>query len=221
MTQNTIGIEEVIAHIKLQLNVTHTTEYDDYFTIQINEGLRHLDCLSLLVKKTCQVEICDNKAELPCGFVRLLAARTNGDNWGQMIYSDLKFLARSGCDTQNVCAYTDTFQINNGYIIFNNITEAESILVAYLGYNTDDNGRLLIYEDYERALVAYSCYKFGLSFFESVPSEVRRDYKSEWINQKAWIKGMDARASFQLTKLEIHLTVNAMCINPIDLILQP
>lgn len=218
---STIHIDEVIARTKLQLGLTHTTEYDDYFTLMINEGLRHLDCLSLLVKKVCKIDIIDNKAQLPCGFVRLLAARTidTNDIWNTITYSDLKFLNKTGCDTNEVNNYTDSFQINNGYIVFNNNTESETVMVAYMGWNTDDDGKLLIYADYERALSSYCAYQFTLSFFESYPESIRSDYKRTWIAQKNWIKGNDAKADFQNTKLEIQITVNAMCLNPIDIIM--
>ena len=219
----TIGINEIIARTKLQLNLTNTTQYDDYFTLMISEGIRHLDCLSILTKKVCKVEIQDNKAQLPCGFVRLLAARTvDSDNvWGTMTYSDLKFLNQTGCSTDNITSFMDSFQINNGYIVFNNNTEAATVILGYMGFNVDDDGNIVIYADYERALSSYACYQFALSFFESYPENIRAEYKRTWIAQKNWIKGNDAKIDFQNTKLDIQVLVNAMCINPIDIILSP
>ena len=47
---NTICEEEVISRIKLDLNISDTTEHDSYLEIVLREGLGSMDCISQQAK---------------------------------------------------------------------------------------------------------------------------------------------------------------------------
>jgi hypothetical protein len=225
-----ISIDECLSRVKIQLRLGSTTEHDDYLEIMISEGLRHLDALTLYVKRQCTLDIVDNRAELPKGFMKLLGMRfMNTQLINQMIdgemvlapivtgspvwYVDKKFLSDCGFtnSTSLLTNFQDTCQIVNNVIHFNsgNI-ESGTIQVAYMGLNTDEHGRLIIYEEYERALASYACWKFTQSHFNDYPANVRQDYQIEWVNQKAWIKGSAFKDEFQRTRMEVAAAANAM-----------
>ncbi len=228
-----ISIDQIISRAKIQLLIGNTSEHDDYLEIMISEGLRHLDALTLYVKKQCTLDIVDNKAELPKGFQKLLMMRfiaaeldpvvIDGVEVPQSLprcypvfYVDTKFL--NSCDCVNSVGWNDysgTAQIVNNVLHFNSASNMESgqIHVAYMGLNTDENGRILIYEEYERALSAYACNKFTMAYFEKYPIGLSDRYYEEWRAQKAWIKGGAFKDEFQRTKMEISSTINALIID--------
>lgn len=218
---STISENEVIARIKVQLRLTHTTEYDDYFSMMVNEGVNNLDTLSTLTKKICRINVSDLKAKLPCGFVQLLGLRYTSEdvNCISLLYVDTKFLTQCGCDTTDTSPYGQSFQINGGYMHFSSSFAGTQVTLAYLGANVDDDGRLIIYENYERALSSYACYMFCLAHSEMYRADVIDRYYRTWMAQKSWIKATDNQENFNNNKAEISHTINAMTINPLQIIL--
>jgi hypothetical protein len=233
ISKNSIPIDEIIARAKIQLRVGNTSEHDDYLEIMISEGLRHLDAITLYEKRQCNIDIVDNKAELPKGFQKLLGMRfikttletqiINGvptqvpvPSCSTVFYVDTKFL--NDCDCGNLFPfalnYSQTAQIVNGIIHFNSGNIESGVLqVAYMGLNTDKNGRILIYEEYERALSAYACYMFTMAYSEEKSIGLADRYYETWKAQKAWIKGGAWKDEFARTKMEISATINALVVD--------
>ncbi len=234
ISKTPISIEEVISRCRVRLKLGSTAEYDDYLEMSISEGLRHLDMLTLYVKQQATLDIQDNKAELPCGFMQLLGARflktvlTTTFVNGHMVnnvpipvcspvfYVDKKFLSDCGCnmnDSNSILQnFRDTMQIVNGYIHFNsgNI-ESGKLSIAFMGLNVDQNGRILIYPEYERALTYYAMSQFQ----EDILMDNRsigladRNYQ-KYVAQKAWLKGGAWKDEFQRTKLEVASMASAL-----------
>lgn len=226
-----ITIDEVLARTKLQLRIVNTTEHDDYLQLMILEGCRHLSTLSLFIKKQCEIPIVDRKSKLPSDFYRLLGVRatalplTNGNNpflsaagnCVTQIYVDNKFLNDCGCSINgNITVdFNNGFQINGGYIYWNSGIGTTSANLAYLAMNTDENGRLLIYEDYERAISNYACYQFTLSYTDLYPVTLSDRYNRTWTAQKAWIKGNDAANDFQSNKNLMMSYMTSLIVSPV------
>lgn len=217
----TITIDQVLARVKTQLRIFDSAQ-DDYLTILIYEGLRHVDALPLVVKKCKTICVTDGKAKLPCDFYKLLAIRgvettSTGHQHTTRVYVDTHFVKQCNVDSDgNLQDYTSSFQINNGYIYLSNpSSETTDIELAYLGLNEDQDGNLLIYEDYERALNNYACYQFTLAYNENFNQYVIETYKRTWNAQKNWLRGEAARYDFENTKFQIRLTFNAIAIDPI------
>lgn len=232
ISKTSISIDEVIARAKIQLRISNTTEHDDYLEIMISEALRHLDALTLYVKKQCILDIVDNKATLPKGFQKLLMMRfvvtelepeiINGVEVPQSIprcypvfYVDTKFLNSCDCTNPGWNDYTGTAQIVNNTIHFNTATNMKSgqIHVAYMGLNTDEEGRILIYEEYERGLSAYACSMYTMAYPEQYPLGLSDRYNEIWKAQKAWIKGGAWKDEFNRTKIEIASVINALVMD--------
>jgi hypothetical protein len=228
-----ISVEEVLARTKLQLRIVDTTEHDSYLQLMILEAVRALGTLSGFTKKQCEINIIDKKSELPKDFYRLLGIRatatplSNGNNpflsansnCVTQVYVDKRFLNDCGCDiTSNMTVdFNNGFQIQNGFVFWNsdiNSSGAKATL-AYLALNTDSSGRLMIYEDYERAVSNYACYQFTLSYPELYNVGISDRYKREWVAQKAWVRGNDAAASFQQNKHEVMAVMNSLLVSPI------
>lgn len=217
-----ISIDEVISRVKMQLRLTNTTEWDDYFEVVIEEGLRSLRPLSMYKKNQCNIEVVNGKAKLPKGFCQLLGLRYNmpvvngtnpATNCVTALYVDSKFLSNCGCtDIQDgpIFDYYNGFQIVKNYIVWNTNIDDTTMTLAYYGFNINEKGRLVIYEDYERALSAYACYQYALSWPDKYSQAVMDRYNQTWVNQRAKLRGEDVAFNFAIDKREVALTVRAM-----------
>lgn len=231
ISKSTISIDEVLVRTKAQLRLLNTSEQDDYLLLMINEGLRHLDALTLCVKRQCTLDIVDNKAELPKGFQKLLGMRfintslqpviidgvevpKSLPSYSSVFYVDTAFLNNCNCSTYGFANYTSTAQIVNNTLHFNsNNIESGTIQVAFMGLNVNEEGQLLIYEEYERALSSYACYMFVMAYNDIYAIGLADRYYEIWKAQKAWIKGGAWKDEFFRTKKEISSFVNALVID--------
>jgi hypothetical protein len=219
--KQTISVDEVIARTKMQLKLSDTSN-DDFIEVLINEGLKHLDTLSITRKFQKCLCIENGKAKLPCNFVKLLGIRYKTTNYDgkpinvSPVYIDKNFLRSCNVPDSTLEVYDsldDSFQINGGYIYFSSLTEVQEAEIAYLGSNVDENDRMVFYEDYERALKAYACYQFTLAFIENYNQYVVEMYKREWVAQKNWVRGKDAVDEFNKTKFQMGKIFNALLVN--------
>ncbi len=223
--------EDVISAAKFKLRKTETTNFDDYFSFLIQEGARHLGALSLFKKQQCELEIIDGKTELPKGFYRMIGLRFFRNHPappivdGQpfllthgclpMLYVDRPFLHSCGCNTVmgGVSPFIGTFQIIGNFIHYNSSVRETHVTISYLGFNLNKEGRMIIYADYERALTAYCCYNFALSYSEEFKEATIERWHQEWLAQKNWVKGLDASHDFQQRKAEVQEIFSALLVS--------
>jgi hypothetical protein len=228
---STISIDQVISRAKMQLKLNDGSE-EDFLEVLGNEALNNLDCLSLMKKQQKTLCISDCKAKLPCGYYKMLGLRficsdivdpennTIRNNWNNFLYIDKNFLRDCGCEVNENSTlpyrdYQQTFQIVDGWIYFNSYIDAEEVEIAYMGMNVDETGRLLIYEDYERAIVNYICWQFALTNIQLFNQYQIEKYERTWKAQKAKVKADDSRNDFQNTKYQIRKIFNAVLVNGI------
>lgn len=221
-----ISVSEVISRVKVQLRQLDTSN-DSMLEMLIYEGLDSLDCSSQLVKKCSELEICDGVAKLPKDLVRFLGMRlpcdattTINPTTGQttsnnqfFIYADTDFL-HNICDTTNMSAFPNFFQINKNFIHFNSTVSFDEVVIAYLGLNTDEFGNTMIYQQYERALMAYACYMFLLSFKDEATNYQIDQYRKTWVEQRNKIIGENRMREFEQDKIEIAALMLSRLITP-------
>lgn len=227
---STITSDQVISSVKMNLRI-ETSDDDMFFDRLVNEGVRHLDALSIFVKKECKLKVNDRKAKLPNGFHKLIGLRgACNQQWTNLIYVDSAFLNSCGCDCDDdasISSLSGSFQIQNGYIYITNTRnlvnpntlsdddcdcadDLEWLSIAYWGLNVDEYGVFVVREDYERALVAYCCWKYCQQNFDKYPNNLAKDYEAEWKAQKRWVKSSDVVEKFRLTKREFASIMNSI-----------
>jgi hypothetical protein len=201
-----IPLSDVVERAKMQLRLQNTTEHDDLITVFVMEGLRSLNNLYQINKFGCEIEVCDNKAKLPKNFVRLIGLSfTSEDGCYPLLYADTKFLASCECETEDgVYNFLDTFQIDKHFIYFRTDLNIDKIRLAYYGLNMDAEGNMVIYEDFERALMAYACWNFSITYHEDYPMNLSETHRRNWVAQKAYLKGLAQAEDFQRNKREIQ-----------------
>jgi hypothetical protein len=207
----TISLDDVRERTKMQLRLQNTTEHDDFIDVLVLEGLRNLNNLYQLKKSVCELDVEDNKAKLPKGFVRLIALAftdeggTNSSGCSPILYADTRFLSSCGCEAEDgVYNYLETFQINKNYIHFRSDIGTDKVRLAYYSLITDDYGNLVIYEDFERGLQAYACWNFMMAYYEDYPMNLTDMHRKTWVAQKAYLKGSAQAEDFQRNKREIQ-----------------
>jgi hypothetical protein len=225
-TYSTISLAQVVASAKMQLRL-ETSDEDIWLEKLANEGCRHLDSLSIFIKRQCTLDIHDLKAKLPNGFYRILGLKLNGNNnCAGLIYVDQPFLSVCGCPNST---FADTvvgsgvFQIQNGYIVFSTaintldcegqIIPATSCEIAFIGLHVDENGLMCVQSDMERGLVAYVCYMYMLQNSDKYSQWQMSEHKTTWIAQKSWIQGIAMQNKFYDTKRQIASIANAWIVD--------
>jgi hypothetical protein len=212
-----LSLDEAVADAKQTLRIMETSEHDNFMIRLANEAMNHMTANDTYIKKTETVDIIDGRAKLPCGFIRLLGTRfTSGNEPYGYIYVDTAFLTESHASESYVGTYhySRAFQINNGYIVFNNPQIADTQMrIAFEGRNVDSSGMMVINSRQLRGVNAYICWKFTRSYFELYPSNLSESYHREWINQKRFMTGLTANERFNENKEEIAGIMNAWITN--------
>ena len=213
-----VSLEEAVSSAKQQLRIEDTSEHDVYMIRLANEAIVSMIDNTTYIKGMCNLDIIDGRAKLPCGFIRLLATRfvTNNGNYYGNTYVDASYLQENltGFASIGYQHYSGQFQIQNGYIVFNDPQLNDiAMSVAYMGRNIDSNGLMQMSERQERAVNAYICWKFTLSYFERFPADIRNTYEREWVKQKGFLAGLSANERFNENKAEIASIMNAWITN--------
>lgn len=223
--QPVLGIEAVIQAFKDDFKIEHS-QGDITFTRWVNQGVRHIDCLTLFQKKITTLQVKNNIACLPCGFFRMLALRFGAPPFlGTAIYVDTPFanfctnnavegILGGGAEWGGMFAFSNSFQIQGSNIVFNQVRNFDingdfieqpitSCTIAYFGFDVDNEGLFNVYADMERALVAYLSWQYCKQNFREYTEGIRNEHRREWIAQKKWLKSNAYYQDFLNTRHQI------------------
>lgn len=222
-TYATVTLDEIIQSAKGDLDIENTDLWDLKFNEWAEDALRSLNCQSMVVKGMECLDLEDCKTKLPCGFYKLLGLRFKKDGACSLaVYADTAFLSECGCNVNSnyelgLYSYTNLnyFQINGGYIHFQNGIDFDQAVIAYLKFNVDSDGRIIIYEHYKRALTAYLRWKFMKKKSLIYTRAQAEDERREWIAQQAWIKGEDNSQDFNEYRMQIQEVWNSLVVSPV------
>ena len=106
------------------------------------------------------------------------------------------------------------FSVQGGYIVFPSTITQTEVKVWFRGLNIDDDGLAIIDEKQERALSAYAAWQYAIAHYKSYAPEQRREWKSEWIAQKSWLKGSSVQADWQMNKATASAIARALFVAP-------
>lgn len=217
-----IRVDDVMAVAKRRLRLVQTSEYDVDIKRLVLEGARHVSSGRLLGQYECEISIVDARAVLPKNLHTVisikpvvdpaLAATDAGDNiYSDLVYVNKRYLHDCGVDTNDSTRdLSGVFQIQAGYVLLTWPVPAHitGLIVSYTGFITDaDTGFVMIPADYERALVAYSCYNMLLDnpdimsrqHQNLVPFNIK-EHKTTWREQRAWLQSLSNRRDFDEQK---------------------
>lgn len=231
-----VSIDQVLNRTKIRLRLLDTTIHDATLEKLINEAAtHHLDTLNSYIISCCEIEIDDcNKAKLPESAVDLICfsfpnaqgctgnclSCMNDRNPNYQCSCPVWYVADRNILTQfcdmgcSAGLAMNFFDVQNGYIVFNSSVNQPTVKVWFRGYNVDQDGIAVIDEKQERALSAYASWQFAIAYYKNYFPEQRREWKMEWIAQKAWLKGDANQRDAKLHKVTLSSIARAILINP-------
>lgn len=207
-----IDVRQVITSAKMQLRI-ESADSDAWFENLVHMGMRHVDSLDVFVKQVRQLPIKDGVVCLPKGFRQLIAFRTGVEGaCSKGIYVDMPFIKNCGCsiNVTDMVQMEGAAEIQNDKLVFHTETTDTECTLAYMGLNVDDNGIMLIPDDYERGLTAFVCWKYTQQNFEQYPITVSETYRREWLAQKKWLRSVAVQNDFRNTRRQISEVVKAL-----------
>lgn len=212
---------------KQRLNIA-TDNYNGYFELELEALLRKMYSPAVYGDHYKIVEICDDSFAMPPGASQLwgvhfcdsanlteLAPFTFAPNLFFM--SNVLVVGTAGGYTGNILDNIVTYQ--NGYWYFNTPTDELYVICYYEGFATDDNGRIMIPEQYENFLSYGLCDAFLLRFpayFQnniSATAAIRREYNYKYISAKKQVNGIDQITRYNLEKGAVRFAQNKMRMN--------
>lgn len=226
-----IPSSQVIAASKMWLGIS-TTNYDGFFRIQIENCLQKFYSPALYKEQVAEVDICDNTIKIPTGWREVWAVAfcddTESEEDTASIVSGGNFWMAQSLITQYP-AYgnnivENTFTIQNGHLCFTQETDRTVAKVWYRGFETDDNGLIVIPDYYEECLTRYLNYCFlcmpaNASYVEGNPY-VTKDFRNEHYQKykaaKMQILGIEKKIEFDNQKHLLRFAQNKMKINDLN-----
>ena len=185
-----IAIEQIISRTYVRLGIRDTTEYDPEIRMYINEGAKGLFATDVKVLMCKEVDVDCHKAACDKNFLffsvptEICACTTTPctGGCGKFYYfktsTELQYAKSSG---MNCCSATD-FSYSGGYLNLPSNIDSKTIIVYYMGYNTDSDGYMFLDEDWERGLSAYAAFQFSSTapMFNKFSGEFRARMQQEW-----------------------------------------
>lgn len=234
-----VNIEQVITRAKFRLGLESTFEHNDYLKKLIEEAARGLNASSTYIVSCETKEIECGVAQLPDEYDSLVGFTfNNGGSCSGCCHATVDPNPPSenqivvctcrdfyGVFNQNViflqhgsCGwYGNYFAINGNYLTFPSTITATEVNIYFRGFNTDENGLMIIDEEQERGLSAYAAAQFSLDRANIIPPaytpEQRLRWTEEWKAQKKYVNGKQAIRNFKLQKNDIALIANAVLSN--------
>ena len=194
-TYSTIPITFVRDKVKNFYDITDTKK-DVTIDLLIVDAVNEIQSKLNTSGFTVTLEICDNKAPVPCNFKTLVqivsdACDDNGDNY---YYDNFRFDGHSIW----TCG-TNRFKIENGYIIFPSNIEATQVDMYYIGYVMDENGFILLRKAHEPYYYRYAAFWFGGHI-----RDARYKMFEKWPNVKIPLVHNEQVDDFNNDKIEIE-----------------
>lgn len=208
---NMIPLSDAITEAKKRRRIGSTSDDDDILEIFAWNAVREIGALSSFVTKVEKIKVCNNRVELPrlcakflwfriCNDVQEtaedgLAKPTTFSN--AIVYANIPFL--NSCGGQMAGDYADAtsfVRINDGYLEFNNPTQYtfDHVLVAYIGYNTDEDGVFRISDTTKPAVVYRVCAEHALMSKDYKEYDI---YHRKAMGAKNYARSIDWKTEFQ------------------------
>ncbi len=227
-----INIEQVITQARAMLRLLDTQENIEFLQTLINTAAQYklnatntytIQCAEVDIEGCKQAKLPDNYTDLFCfildggccnGCAHTALPEPHPPNFLYCSCPNVYYYDKHALIKNELCGwYENYFYIQNGYIFFPSKNTATSIKIYYTGFNTDEDGLMLIDEEQTLALANYAAWQYALSFPEAYTPEQRREWKQSWWGELAVLNGKKIIREFKLQKPQISLLVNGLLVN--------
>jgi hypothetical protein len=214
-TYSTIPISYARDGAKAILGLRETNEHDELIDYHIVQGIKRMKCPSVLLKFNTVIDVCDQRATLPCNFYKMIAMRVlrcdNQDvnqyqwDYGQLFfYNDKPFFEGFGVENPKGLPFSNSIQIQNNEIIFNLKQDITQVEISYIGINTDEDGNRVIYEKYQVAIERYAASQMALSNPQKWTTLQYSQWHGDYLAEKNFNLAEERKLEFDLEKYQIR-----------------
>ena len=168
-------IDDVIAAACEELNCSYENNAL-WFEVLINQAIRTHKSMGKLIEKTYSDHTSSNKIILPVDLAKLIGVYLCST--GEKYCPDVDYTIQG--DALIFVKYSA--QINGTTVYM--VPDGTKILVKYYGLRTDEDGVVIIPEDWERMLVAYIGWKYTRRYFKDFGVAIIQNYQREFQTQK-------------------------------------
>lgn len=236
---DTITYDQVLAFTKRTLLISGTTEHDALLETLLNEAVGQINNLRMVIPRSCVKDITNgNLIKLPNGFNKLIGLRfiketssqseQEGNNaqmikghdylFEDLVYLNYKWMLDCQVDTTSIhnnLDYKGFFDIKDGYIVFQSaVADVYSqAQIAFSGTNVDEDGKFIIYSDYERAIRNYAAAEFAELFPDKYTPSFVGTRRATWTAQKKFLKGKDQERHWENNKFQIQKIIHSFFID--------
>ena len=184
-----VPVETILAKLYRDLGINQ--EIDELSVVEwCYEALRMIGAYHQFEEISECITLTDGKAELPCGFYRLVDINIQGYPVSWASNQNMSNYQCEGCRITPCC--TDyTFYINDRYLITNlnqfpsNQGSTQKACIVYLGIPTDDKGYPMVPDDiyYQKALASYVTYMMDYQNWRKgkTPDKVMMKAEKDWL----------------------------------------
>jgi hypothetical protein len=200
-----VPVNNAIVLAKEDLGISQTVEHDPYLRVMADQALRSIHSEDKYGQFSGLFEIFSGKVCLPDGFDSLLAFAFTDEDGCPIDGYDESLKGRVRINYGNT--FTWNILPNDGGIMVFNCPEdipSDFVKLFWHGRNVDNNGFTLMLEQEERAVAAYLCYKFSRRYPKEYQQGIIQDYKREWTQQKAFLRGNATLNNYKQNKNKIH-----------------
>ena len=164
-----IAIEQIVTRAKMRLGVGETSKNDVELRLYVNEGAKDSLATDVKVLMCKEVAVDCHKAECNKDFLFFTTPTSTCTcdtspclgSCKPFYYfktsTELQYAISSGMG----CARADSFTYSGGYLNLPTNIDTETVVIWYMGYNTDSDGFMLLDDDWEEALSLKAALEFS------------------------------------------------------------
>ena len=204
-TYATTSEKVILAQVRLELNLTDGTADNLLLRRYIKQALTELRTPLMFTRKEETLQVYEDKVQLPDNFVRFdkpgsiyISGMTNPETETQAgginsfpVGGNNAFFSGDPSGANQPPTWFPFFQQVGNTLYFSPGSSVEEIKISYTAVNTDEEGNWIIPANYERAISAYSKWKYAQTFSREFNADIRGEYFTEWRNSKRYLKGLE------------------------------
>ena len=187
-----LSVKTIIANVVRDMGLDDVSFHYDSMIEWAAEAEVFIGSYETYERIECEVDVENYRAELPCGFYKLISLKI-GDKYPEMTNRDFRLFYNA---SNNLSQIQDggefKFSLDNHYIHFSNYKSGKAGM-AYLAVPTDEDGFPYILNTHEPAVVAYIMWKMKTIDYirGEVPLYVYQTLERRWLRLCAQTRGND------------------------------
>lgn len=181
MSKNRVNVKTILANVVRDMQLDNVSYIYDSMIEWAAEAEAFIGSYEAYERKECLLDVSNYKAQLPCGFYKLISLKI-GEYYPEVTNRDFRLFYK---DNENLARREAggiyKFSLDNNYAHFSNYKSGK-VGIAYLSVPLDEEGFPLILSGHEPAITAYVMWKLKIVDFinGNIPANIYQALESRW-----------------------------------------